>query len=301
MEYSREVKTKMFDVVMPVTQEHNHIAFLSIRSLVRHISPRRIYVMTPESNFPFFKNLPGNCPVSLIDEDTLIPEITFSSIADFIEEAGEKRSRAGWYFQQFLKMSACFLPDITDYYLIWDADTIMLNPIRFLNDSGQTLIKPATEHNQPYFDTYHKLTGFHRSVNFSFINEHFFIKTEYMKELIAAIETNSAPEMTWVWAIMKAVEPRHLSGAGFSEYETYGNFVNTVHPGAFAVRPLATIRYGARKFGLSPNQYDLYRLSLSYAYASFESWDTGKPLRIKAEKLLSFLVYCLRPERFRRG
>jgi hypothetical protein len=122
-----------------------------------------------------------------------------------------------------------------------------------------------------------------------------------MKELIAAIETDSAPGMTWVWAIMKAVEPRHLSGAGFSEYETYGNFVNTVHPGAFAVRPLATIRYGARKFGLSPNRYDLYRLSLSCAYASFESWDMGKPLRIKAEKLLSFLVYCLHPKKFRRG
>lgn len=291
----------MFDVVMPVTREHNAVAGLSIQSLVRNVAPRRIYVMTPKNNFSFFAALPGNCPVALVDEDTLIPGITLRAIADFIEKAGEKRSRAGWYFQQFLKMSASFLPDITDYYLIWDADTLMLNPIRFLNDANQALIKPSTEHHRPYFDTYAKLLGLTRSVDFSFISEHFFIRTEYMKELIAAIEKRAKPGTPWVWAVMNAVEPRQLSGAGFSEYETYGNFVNTVHPGAIAVRPLSTIRYGARKFGPAPNRYDLYRLSLSYAYASFESWDAGKPLRIKAEKLLSFLIYCLHPRRYFRS
>jgi hypothetical protein len=295
------VEAIMFDVIMPVTRQHNSIAALSVISLLRHIMPRRIYVMTAPDNFLFFEKLQKKYPVILLDENDLIPEVNLRSIADFIENVGQKRARAGWYFQQFLKMSACFLPDISDHYLIWDADTLMLNPIGFLNDQNQVLIKPSSEYHQPYFDTYGKLLGKARSVDYSFISEHFFINSHYMRELISAIQEHVSPLKPWVWNIMNTVETKHLSGAGFSEYETYGNFVNTVHPGAFALRPLKTIRYGARKFGPIPNQYDLYRLSLSYSYASFESWDTGKPLMIWAEKLLSTLIYYTHPGRYLRG
>ena len=288
----------MFDVIMPVTHHHNHIARLSIVSLVRHVAPRRIYVITPKNNFPFFENLQDKYPLAALDEDCLIPGVNLKSIANLIENAGQNSARAGWYFQQFLKMSACFLPDISDYYLIWDADTIMLNPIQFLNDKNQILIKPSSEYRQPYFDTYSKLVGQTRSVDFSFISEHFFVKSQYMRELIAAIENNPPTRRQWVWQIMSAIEPTHLSGAGFSEYETYGNFVNALYPETFALRPLKTIRYGTRRFGPIPNPYDLYRLSLSYAYASFESWDTGKPFRVWTEKLLSFLIYYAHPKRY---
>ena len=292
----------MFDVIMPVTRHHNNIACLSIMSLMRNVKPRRIYVVTARDNFSFFEKLQNQDPVMVLDENSLIPGVNLPSIIKFIENAGQNHSRAGWYFQQFLKMYACFLPDITDHYLIWDADTVMLNPIRFLNEQNQTLIKPSPEYHQPYFETYERLLGKTRSINYSFISEHFFIVSAYMKELIAAIEEHATLKSHWVWNIMNAVDTEHLSGSGFSEFETYGNFVNTVHPGTFALRPLASTRYGARKFGPIPNRYDLYRLSLSNAYASFESWDTeGRPLKIWMEKLLSAFIYYADLRRYLRS
>ena len=288
----------MFDVIMPVSAKHNDIACLSITSLMQYVMPRRIYVITSKDNFHSFERLQKNYPIITLDENNLIPAVNLQSIEEFIENEGQDRKRAGWYFQQFLKMSACFLPGISDYYLIWDADTIMLNHIRFLNDKNQILIKPSSEYHPPYFETYNRLLGKTRSVKFSFISEHFFINTAYMKELIAAIEEHSTEERHWVWKTLDAIEPKHLSSSGFSEYETYGNFVNTLHPETFALRPLKTIRYGARKFGPVPNKYDLYRLSLSYAYSSFESWDSGKPLRIQTEKLMSAMIYYASPGRY---
>mgnify|MGYP001767213401 CR=1 FL=1 len=292
----------MFDVIMPVVSQHNRIASLSIASLMRQIRPNHVYVITSKNNFDFFNVLKNDSPVITLDENELIPGINLQSLGDFIERAGQKRSRAGWYLQQFLKMSACRLPGISDHYLIWDADTVMLRPIQFLNEKNQALIKPSTEYHQPYFDTYFKLLGKTRSVDFSFISEHFLIKSRYMQELLDAIADHTTSQSHWVWKVMASIDPQHLSGAGFSEFETYGNFVNTVHPGAFALRPLKTIRYGARKFGPIPNRYDLYRLSLSCAYASFESWDTeGRRFRIWAEKFLSVLVYYTHPGRHLRG
>jgi Family of unknown function (DUF6492) len=265
---------------------------------MRNVTPRRIYVMTAKDNFPLFEKLQKNYPVIPLDENDIIPDVHLQSIAEFIENAGQNRVRAGWYFQQFLKMSACFLPGISDYYLIWDADTIMLKPISFLNEKNQVLINPSSEYHLPYFDTYYKIIGKTRSVNFSFINEHFFVNNNYMKELITAIEEHATMGRNWVWKIMTAIDKKYLSGSGFSEYETYGNFVNTVHPGSFALRPLKTIRYTSRKFGPIPNKYDLYRLSLAYSYASFENWDTGNLFRIWIEKILSALIYYTYPRRY---
>ncbi len=288
----------MYDVVMPVLSRHNHIAGLSIASLSRHAKPRHIYVMTSQDNLHFFENLQKYYPVVPLDENQIMPGISVQTIGDYIEKAGHNRSRAGWYFQQFLKMSASSIPNVSQSYLIWDADTVMLKPISFLNNAGQALIKPSSEYHQPYFDTFQKLFGKTRNVDFSFISEHFFINCDYMDELIAVIGKHSANKQHWVWNIMDAVETKHLSGAGFSEYETYGNYVSMVHPASIATRPLRTIRYGARKFGPNPNRYDLYRLSLSYSYASFESWDTGKPLKILTEKILSAILYYTWPGRY---
>jgi Family of unknown function (DUF6492) len=283
----------VFDVIMPVSSKHNDIVCLAINSLIQYVKPRHIYVITFKNNFNFFEKLQENYSIITLDENYLIPTVSLQSIEEFIESKGQDRRRAGWYLQQFLKMSACFLPDISDYYLIWDADTIMLNPMRFLNDRNQVLIKPSSEYHRPYFDTYCKIIGKPRSVNFSFISEHFFINKYYMIELIAAIEEHATMEQSWVWKIMTAIDTNQLSGSGFSEYETYGNFVDMVHPGTFALRPLKTIREGARQFGPVPNKYDLYRLSLTYSYASFETWNAGKPLRVWSEKLLSVFIYYL--------
>lgn len=301
MQPEKGVAPAMFDVVMPVADQHKEIATLSIQMLIGQIAPRRVYILTARNNFHFFETLQKNDRIVLLDEDALIPGVRLESVADFIEKAGGKRSRAGWYFQQFIKMAACFLPDIAGHYLIWDADTLMLHPVHFLDDRHQVLVKPSSEYHQPYFDTYERILGLTRSVDFSFISEHLFVNTEYMKELIAAIEAHSEPGRPWVWCIMNAIDPMQLSSSGFSEYETYGNFVNTVHPGAFALRPLETIRYAARKFGPIPNRYDLYRLYRSYAFASFESWETTFSLRIRAEKCLSFLFYYFCPARYFRG
>jgi hypothetical protein len=288
----------MYDIVMPVLSRHNHIASLSIASLARHAKPRHIYVMTSSDNLHYFENLQKLYPVVPLDENQIIPGISVQTIGDFIEKKGQNRTRAGWYFQQFLKMSASRIPNVSEYYLIWDADTVMLKPISFFNNAGQALIKPSFEYHQPYFDTFRQIFGKERNVDFSFISEHMFINRRYMDELITVIGKHSEKKQHWVWNIMNAVETEHLSGAGFSEYETYGNYVSIVHPGSMAIRPLGSIRYGARKFGLNPNSYDLYRLSLSYSYASFESWDTGKPLKILSEKIISAILYYTWPGRY---
>ena len=142
-----------------------------------------------------------------------------------------------------------------------------------------------------YFETYNNILGKQRVVGFSFIAEHFMVKKDFMKEVIAAIDSYAPSSQMWVWKIMSGINEKHLSHSGFSEYETYGNFVMSTHPEAIESRSLNSLRRAAIQYGHSPNKYDLHRLSLMYSYASFEAHHRGKVIKIALNKLISFFTY----------
>ncbi len=165
-----------FDAVVCVGPQHKKIAVKAIRSLYLNAEPRLIFVLTAIENFSFLKqNLEPNLPIRMVDENQALRDINFLEIKNFLAQRIGSNQRAGWYFQQFLKMSMCHHPDINDLYLLWDSDTILLQPLNFF-DHEKVLIKPGTEYHEPYFKTINKLLDIDRQVDYSFISEHMMIK-----------------------------------------------------------------------------------------------------------------------------
>ena len=284
-----------FDAVLPVATRNNKIAEIAIRSLALYSDAKTFYLITERNNFRRFDELRAEgFPIILLDEDSLIPTVDLQSIKQFLARKGANPERAGWYFQQFLKMAVCDFPDISEHYLIWDSDTIMLQPIQFFSQEGTVFIKSKLDTHDPYLETYRNLLKRGPQVDFSFIVEHFMVKKQFMKELITAIADQPPSNQLWVWKIMNAIDQAHLSHAGFSEYETYGNFVSMHYPESIICRPLPSCRYGSTDFGLSPNKYDLFSLSLRYSYVSFETWTYGKFHRIVTQKIFAFLTFWIR-------
>jgi hypothetical protein len=262
-----------FDAVLAVSTSHLNISLKSIRALHQYAKPRKIHVLTAVSNFPFFRmNLTTEWPVTLIDEDKVIPDIRLSTVKDFIARKSQRGDwRAGWYFQQFLKMTVCRLPEVADHYLAWDADSILLRPTEFLSAGGKALVHPESEFNEPYFVFLKSLLGLDRQVRFSFISEHFMFNKKMMNALIGEIESRRKEKESWVTIILNHIDPEYFAGSGFSEYETYGNFITRNYPDSYAVRPLRMTRHGAIRFGHKPNRFDLYSIaSEGYDYATFE-------------------------------
>lgn len=196
-----------YDIVLPVALNHINISFLAIHSLIKNANTRKIYVITEKKNFLYFSTLiDEGHPIILLDQNSLIDSINIENIENYIKCKGENPNRGGWYLQQFIKMGACYIPNISDYYLVWDSDTIMVRPITFISNDGNVFIYTISEYNPLYFDiyydTYYKIFRRNRSVNFSYISNHFMIKKEYMKELIVEIENNFSSDKSWVWKII---------------------------------------------------------------------------------------------------
>ncbi len=199
-------------------------------------------------------------PIHLVDEDTVMDGLTLQTMQEYFNRRIGWSNRAGWYFKQFLNMSMAYVPEMAEHYLVWDSDTVLLQPMTFFSPGGRVLINPKTKIHKPYFELIRKILGLERQVDYSFISEHFMVNTSYMKELVDNITRQTSGKMPWFELILNAIDDRELYGSGFAEYETYGTFIAHQHCDSFECRPLKSIRNGARLYGTNPSKYDFLTL-----------------------------------------
>jgi hypothetical protein len=285
----------IYDAVLCVSSKHKQIALRAIRSLHVFTRPRKIFVITSTKNFAFFEDhFEAQAPILLLDEDKLIDNVDLRFIKSELRKRSASHKRAGWYYQQFLKMAACNLSEVADHYLIWDSDTILLQPLDFFDGNGRVLINPKTEDHRPYFNLMAKAVGVKKQVDFSFISEHFMINTMQMKHLISSIEQRSPGNALWAKKILDAIDNKDLQQSGFSEYETYGNFIAQNYKESFRCRPIKSTRNGAKIYGRIPNRYDLFSLmQAGYAFATFESWHSATGTQLATNKTISRLRHLV--------
>ena len=71
------------------------------------------------------------------------------------------RQLAGWYLQQFAKLGAAsVIRDLTDYYVLWDLDMILLKPVQIIWQEGmqtKTLVNVGGATAKGYIMSYMKL------------------------------------------------------------------------------------------------------------------------------------------------
>ena len=159
-----------YDVVTCISKNHLEIGIRAIRSLIKLSEAKRIFIITSKKNINFFKNnFPREKSLIILNEDEIIPNIKLIDVVNIFKEYGGKAERAGWYFQQFLKMHISRHPQISKHYLIWDSDTVMLKKIKFFDKSNKSIINTSKEFHKPYFQTIRNF-GLLKTNNFSFIS-----------------------------------------------------------------------------------------------------------------------------------
>ncbi len=288
----------VYDAVFCVSPEHKYIALKAIKSLAIFSKAKRIFVITAQNNFVFFyTNL--NCEslsLILLDEDDIIEGVDLFFVKKVLEERIGINERAGWYFQQFIKMAVSKeIIDLASFYLLWDSDTLMLDYITFFDSNNRVLINPKKEYHKPYFDVMKKIIGLDKKVNFSFISEHLMINKNYMQELINIIQKNAPENVLWVKFILDSIDDDSLSGSGFSEYEIYGNFISVKYKNSYSCRSLKSTRNGANFYGINPDKYDIFYLTkFNYKIVTFEHWQPSFEFFILINKILAKVFYEVR-------
>lgn len=223
-------------------------------------------VLAPQADCGLIRQRLGRT-ATVISEDGFIPGVKLSDLLGF--KLPGFPAGAGWYYQQFLKLQFAFVEPQDDYYLIWDADTVLLRPMRFFDEQGRMLLTRATEFHRPYFDTYQRLFGEDANRECSFIAQHMIVQKSVVREMLGVIERRVPALGNWALKIMSVLEPVHPNL--FSEYETYGHYIKNRYPDRIAIVERAWLRVIPKFFGRRmPSEARLNRLSKHYDYVSFE-------------------------------
>lgn len=265
-----------FDVIVMITEDHLPTFKKMIPYCRKNIPVKSIFAIASPKLKKEIEMVPG---ITFVDENSVYSGLSYDAVQNIIENITGERKRAGWYLQQFLKMAWAYKSKDSRYISL-DADTFVLNPIRF-TEGDRYLFTSKTEYHKPYFNCINRLFGgsVKRNVDFSFIAENMVFDCKIMKEMITDIEKNEELDGNFFWEkILNAVDKDELIWSGFSEFETYGNYIFTRYPDKVKSRKLRTMREALVLLGGNPSSEQLSWASADYDVISVESIHYKKTL-----------------------
>lgn len=175
---------------------------------------------------------------------------------------GSKRwNRAGWLYQQLLKLGGSKLGDAR-HYLVADADTVLIRPHRFMK-GGRPIFYCRGWSQGDYFRTYRKLLGSKASAPRSFVTHYMLFDKSKVSQLKRKIEARHGKR--WYKAIIGSID--RTKQFGFSEFETYGNFLHSRNPRGIVMKSALNKSLHTDFASLSPAR--IKRLAGKYRSLSF--------------------------------
>lgn len=244
------------------------------KKVLSNIAANHYVVIVPEAEVSFFKSI-TLLPYEVISES--IYSTFLKNLKTYLPPG--QLHQYGWYLQQLIKLAAINEMGKDQIALIWDADTVPVKPLEFINSSNQLVYYQGIEHHQPYFDCIKRLMGLEKIFNFSFIAQCFPIRVRWLHDFFEDLEKRH--DTTWDKAILNQID--FNEGNGFSEYETLGTYISHKYSAQIFHSTRPWHRLGNSLIG-HPAFLDAFiqkNESLEYDFISFEKWDRIKPYFLK--------------------
>lgn len=204
------------DVIIPIVEKDLDILPLSLQGIRCCVNNRieKIYLVSPPSDK--IKKFADEMGLGFVEESIVLGY----SPKDFDITDSKGNNRTGWIFQQLLKLSGNI--GSCRYFLVIDADHILINPHTFLTEDSKTVLYCSKEFYYPYYENLSRLMGESRFHLFSYIAHKMLFDKEELKVLKKYIEKRNG--ICWDKAIITSLMSDY--NVNFSEFELYGKFLS---------------------------------------------------------------------------
>lgn len=262
---------------------------IACKRIIKCIEADQYLVVVPDQEVKLFESITVT-PYQVIPESLYVGDLK-SRLRTLLPI--ENHDRIGWYLQQFIKIAAAKelgpKKDVNQLVLIWDADTVPLNKLNFVDDQGRVLYYCGTESHTPYFEFIKRLFPWAKRLNFSFIAQCLPAKINWVQDFCGALESEGRD---WVDSIIAHLDQSQR--AGFSEYESMGTYIWNRYPNMVALNQYAWERNGRSLVGNPEDLSELEFLGLSslFDYISFEAWDVNHGIRARIKAWMSRLEFA---------
>lgn len=166
------------------------------------------------------KQLRLQTQIHVIDEELIVPYEYGRDI--FQNKFPERRN---WCYQQFLKV-ASVLSSKTEFALVVDCDTLLLNPRKWLTEEGLTCVMPTFEYESQYENLLQALGVKDIYAEWSFVPHHMLYKVDYLKRIIEKLGMRNLDHLAR--KVEELSDDRHSSPFCI-DYSLYGHSIHSAH------------------------------------------------------------------------
>ena len=265
--------SKIFQVISVCSSKDIDVWTVAAKHVIQFIDADSYLVIVPDKEVELFSAV--TCEPYQVKPESDYVGNAKERISQKLDAANQHR--VGWYLQQFVKISAVLARNDGDVVLIWDADTVPLKPLEFIDANGQLVYYRGEEFRKSYFDFLERALGLKRTQTFSFIAQSLVLRVAWARELFESLEKNA--QLPWMDAILSYVDPSEP--AGFAEFETLGTWIWHHHRNEIVISDRPWYRNGLSLVGnpLKLSAAVWCGLANSYDFISFEVWDLNSGIR----------------------
>jgi hypothetical protein len=189
---------------------------ISIDSIRRNFSDvGRVFLVTTEDHDI------GRNDVTVVREPQKIEDVTRSEIAIKFKAATGNSARAGWVWQQLLKLNAdLIVNDISEVFMWQDSDVLWCRKQDWHLADVDAIIGKVEEYHTPYAQAFTRITGHPPALGFSTIRHHEYVRKNVLSGIRATLAKLHGVSFTR--AIVDNLD--YTQNSNFSEYDLYANW-----------------------------------------------------------------------------
>lgn len=233
------------DFVVPLCK-NNMIFRTTIESIVYNYHPRNIYIITNLHDCIHLENVSskweiGNTIITTINEKEFFIknyDLTKPDIEQYYTFIDTDSREFGWWYQQILKLGAYKqIENLSDPYVVWDSDLIVLQKWNLFDPSDGVykfaILQECSKNEfnkSEYAKSIQNLIGLDSigpPIEGTFVPHHFIMHHNVLESLISFIEKKRTRECdSWIKIIMSLSKQYYR----FSEYKCLATFMQKYFP-----------------------------------------------------------------------
>lgn len=189
---------------------------------LRNYATSTPYVIVPDESLVECRQVLAGSGISQVEVFGENNFFTQDELESLKENFGK---RFGWVLQQLLKLRKIWSGD-DKYWLLVDADTLLLRPRNWLDSKGRQILTPTWEFHEPYYKFLERtgLVGVDHSL--SFIPHHMFIDRDFLIQALTGIGVKEEEDLI---SLVKSADTNQESPFSI-DYELYGQYMHVFHP-----------------------------------------------------------------------
>jgi hypothetical protein len=235
-------------------------------SILKYLESNSYTLIVPKEDvFTFKRKTPSE--IIVLPEEDFVGDLALQ----LRHRIGGLNTRAGWYLQQFIKLSFLYKERFNKgLSLIWDADTVPLKKIKFIENNKVTFYT-ANEFHEPYFENIYNLLQLRKKIIPSFVSQCMACPNLWTLDFFNYLEHNYEKE--WIEVILESINFKEKSS--FSEYETLGTYFYSKFSEQMLFKSHVNwTRNGNGLIGHPNNlKFVSWAFRAKYDFIAFEKWD----------------------------